>query len=80
MMFRRSLINILGLFILLMHVAVAIENKLSIGLIGDSTVASTYGWGPAFASEVNKNVNVLNYAKNGTYSLSSVKHHILYLR
>lgn len=72
-MLRRSLMNILGLLILLMHVALAKENKLSIGLIGDSTVATTYGWGPAFALEVNKNVNVLNYAKNGATldSLSS---------
>jgi lysophospholipase L1-like esterase len=36
-----------------------------IGLIGDSTVASTYGWGPAFAPQVKDPVQVLNYAKNG---------------
>ncbi|MDD7985321.1 DUF1961 family protein [Lentisphaera marina] len=42
-----------------------IEKNLVIGLIGDSTVATTYGWGPAFAKQVNKNVTVLNYAKNG---------------
>jgi lysophospholipase L1-like esterase len=41
------------------------EKNLTIGLIGDSTVADTYGWGPAFASAVNKQVTVLNFAKNG---------------
>ena len=38
---------------------------MTIGLIGDSTVATTYGWGPAFASEVKDEVKVLNYAVNG---------------
>jgi len=41
------------------------EDTLKIGLIGDSTVATTYGWGPAFAAELNSNATVLNYAKNG---------------
>lgn len=41
------------------------EVTVTIGLIGDSTVASTYGWGPAFAAEVKDQVKVLNYAKNG---------------
>jgi len=44
---------------------VVTQKAMSIGLIGDSTVATTYGWGPAFAKEVNKNVTILNYAKNG---------------
>ena len=37
----------------------------TIGLIGDSTVATTYGWGPAFADRCNDRMTVLNYAKNG---------------
>ena len=41
------------------------ENSLTIGLIGDSTVANTYGWGPAFAASVKGKVKVLNVAKNG---------------
>ena len=45
--------------------AKAEQSRLTIGLIGDSTVADTYGWGPAFAKKVNNNVKVLNYAKNG---------------
>ena len=38
---------------------------LKIGLIGDSTVADTYGWGPAFAERVSSRTMVLNRAKNG---------------
>jgi hypothetical protein len=66
-MSRKSMIRIALLFscILVTHVVGAKENTLTIGLIGDSTVASTYGWGPAFAAEVNDHVKVLNYAKNG---------------
>jgi lysophospholipase L1-like esterase len=41
------------------------ESNMTIGLIGDSTVATTYGWGPAFASNLKDHVKVLNYAKNG---------------
>lgn len=41
------------------------ENTLTIGLIGDSTVASTYGWGPSFAHQFNDQTTVLNFAKNG---------------
>lgn len=41
------------------------EAELTVGLVGDSTVASTYGWGPAFATHFKDNAKVLNYAKNG---------------
>jgi len=41
------------------------ETVFTIGLIGDSTVATTYGWGPAFAEQVSDQLEVLNYAKNG---------------
>lgn len=66
-MLRKSKIRIALLFsyILVMQVVAAQEKTLIIGLIGDSTVASTYGWGPALAAEVNDHVKVLNYAKNG---------------
>jgi lysophospholipase L1-like esterase len=39
--------------------------SISIGLIGDSTVAVQSGWGPAFAERFKAPTNVLNYAKNG---------------
>lgn len=53
--------------------ATAQDTKITIGLIGDSTVATTYGWGPAFAEKVNDSATVLNYAVNGAtlQSLSS---------
>lgn len=38
---------------------------VTIGLIGDSTVAEQSGWGPAFAGRFNNQVKVLNYAVNG---------------
>lgn len=41
------------------------QEKITIGLIGDSTMASMYGWGPAFADKVNDRAKVYNYAKNG---------------
>lgn len=47
-------------------------NPITIGLIGDSTVASTYGWGPGFADRIRKEGTVHNFAKNGAtlHSLS----------
>ena len=49
------------------------DTPLTIGLIGDSTVADTYGWGPAFAGRFKDGITVLNYARNGATleSLSS---------
>ena len=56
---------VLGLVFMLNVQAVdAKETSLTIGLIGDSTVASTYGWGPAFAKRFKNDTNVFNYAKN----------------
>jgi lysophospholipase L1-like esterase len=48
------------------------ETSLTIGLIGDSTVAVQSGWGPAFASRFHERVKVVNYARNGAtlHSLS----------
>ena len=43
----------------------AAENAMAIGLIGDSTVATTYGWGPEFVPHVKEDVAVLNVAVNG---------------
>lgn len=48
-----------------MPAAEAKEKTVTIGLIGDSTVATTYGWGPAFAKRIDDHATVLNYAKNG---------------
>lgn len=66
-MSRKSIIRIVILFafIIASHAVAAQEKTLTIGLIGDSTVASTYGWGPAFADQFNDQVTVLNYARNG---------------
>jgi lysophospholipase L1-like esterase len=66
-MSRKSIILIALWFSYLMAVpaVVAQEKTLTLGLIGDSTVASTYGWGPALAAQFNDQVTVLNYAKNG---------------
>jgi len=47
------------------HAVEAADKSMIIGLIGDSTVANTYGWGPAFADKVKDHVKVLNCAKNG---------------
>ncbi|MBT5061178.1 MAG: rhamnogalacturonan acetylesterase [Verrucomicrobia bacterium] len=38
---------------------------VTIGLIGDSTVAVQSGWGPAFAGRFEARVKIVNYAKNG---------------
>lgn len=38
---------------------------MKIALIGDSTVTDDSGWGKAFASRFNNNVEVLNFAQNG---------------
>jgi len=43
----------------------AAAQPVVIGLIGDSTVADTYGWGPALAKRCKPTATVLNYAKNG---------------
>lgn len=50
-MFRESIIRtaIVLSCILVVQCIQAQEKTLTIGLIGDSTVASIYGWGPAFA-------------------------------
>jgi lysophospholipase L1-like esterase len=55
----------LSSFIIAAPAFAAKDKMLTIGLIGDSTVASTYGWGPALAGRFNDQVTVLNYAKNG---------------
>lgn len=45
--------------------AVPLQESVTIGLIGDSTVAMQSGWGPAFTGRFNENAEVLNHAKNG---------------
>ena len=52
-------------FVMALPAFAAEEKMVTIGLIGDSTVADTYGWGPAFATLVTGQVTVLNFAKNG---------------
>ena len=41
------------------------EKPVTIGLIGDSTVAEQSGWGPAFAQRFDRRAKIVNYAKNG---------------
>ena len=41
------------------------EKAITIGLIGDSTVAVQSGWGPAFTERFNDRAKIINYAKNG---------------
>lgn len=41
------------------------EDVITIGLIGDSTVATQSGWGPAFAASFKEGVVVHNHAVNG---------------
>lgn len=62
-----SKVAILAFCILFSHISSAKEvgKKIIIGLIGDSTVADTYGWGQAFAEKGSDQTTVLNYAKNG---------------
>jgi pectinesterase len=47
------------------QVSMAQNKAVTIGLIGDSTVAEQSGWGPAFASRLNGQAKVLNHAVNG---------------
>ena len=48
-----------------MSVSQADEKTVTVGLIGDSTVAEQSGWGPAFAERFDSRAKILNYAKNG---------------
>lgn len=68
----KSLI-LLALLVTNIQFASAQEKVLKIGLIGDSTVATSSGWGPAFAKRFNDNTLVLNFAKNGA-TLESISH------
>jgi len=60
-----------GTFVLLLLTALNVQSLaaqqkiLTIGLFGDSTFASTYGWGPSFAEHFTDQAKVINYAKNG---------------
>lgn len=58
--------NILFLFgVTCVQTVTAQDMALKVGLIGDSTVATMYGWGPAFADRFDDSVTVVNYAVNG---------------
>ena len=46
------------------------ERAITIGLIGDSTVAVQSGWGPAFAERFDDRAKIINYAKNGATLLA----------
>ena len=61
---RRLFTLVLTLF-LSWSLARAQEKAVTIGLIGDSTVAEQSGWGPAFADRFDSRATILNYAKNG---------------
>lgn len=75
-MLRNSVaVNIVFFFgILVARGVIAQDTAVAIGLIGDSTVATTYGWGPALGDRLGDSVQVLNYAVNGaTLKSLSVK-------
>ena len=63
-MSRKSIILIALWFSYLIAVpaVVAEEKTLTLGFIGDSTVASTYGWGPALAAQFNDQVTAHLYS------------------
>lgn len=50
---------------LILSISQAQEKTVTVGLIGDSTVAEQSGWGPAFAERFDRRAKILNYAKNG---------------
>jgi len=63
---RRLIIPILlSLWFVFTVSAAGDEKKVVIGLIGDSTVATTYGWGPPFALRFKEGAAVLNFARDG---------------
>ncbi len=51
--------------LLSLSVSQAQEKTVTVGLIGDSTVAEQSGWGPAFADRFASRATIINYAKNG---------------
>lgn len=64
---RRSVPALLFLFLLAFtHAA----EKVKVVLVGDSTVASTYGWGIAFPEHLKPGVSCVNLARNGRSSKS----------
>ena len=56
---------LLGLLLVSSTVCEAQEKTVTVGLIGDSTVAEQSGWGPAFAERFDSRAKIVNYAKNG---------------
>ena len=58
---------VLAIALLLVSQAVceAQEKAVTVGLIGDSTVAVQSGWGPAFVERFDSRAKIVNYAKNG---------------
>lgn len=61
----RFYLAIVGAAIVSAQACLAEVKTVTIGLIGDSTVAEQSGWGPAFAGRFNDRAKVLNYAVNG---------------
>lgn len=51
--------------LLILPISQAQEKTVTVGLIGDSTVAEQSGWGPAFAERFESRATIINYAKNG---------------
>ena len=58
-------ITILSVTVLVPAVASGAEGPPTIGLIGDSTVATKYGWGPEFADELEGKAQVIHYVRKG---------------
>jgi lysophospholipase L1-like esterase len=69
----RFYLVIAGAMIAAAQVSLAEIKTVTIGLIGDSTVAEQSGWGPAFTDRFNDRVKVFNYAVNGATLQSLTK-------
>jgi pectinesterase len=65
--------TLVGAMIVTAQVCLAEIKAVTIGLIGDSTVAEQSGWGPAFAGRFNERCKVINHAVNGATLLSLSK-------
>lgn len=57
-------------FVLLAEISQAEEKKITVALIGDSTVTDLAGWGKAFAGRADDRVKVVNFAVGGRSSKS----------
>jgi pectinesterase len=62
---RKILTAITPVLLLTTQICLAEIKMITIGLIGDSTVAEQSGWGPALADRLQQKAKVVNHAVNG---------------